>query len=154
MTFAARPLFTSATPSAAIVDAYDGAHMVCRRITIGGCTGNLFFNTDGTVSVTTSAGAHHAGDTGLPSHWYNPTTPSIGNSYWVRATHVSGDVVTAGDSVGSWLALSSNRFWGMHAANGASAEGTYTFEIASDSGGVTVVATGNIILTAIAEGGV
>lgn len=148
MTFAVRTLFSSgASPAGAPTNAYNGAEASRFSGTGGAFTTEIIFDTDGNVRSFGTLGSSTNLDSGLPSTWFFPSTPGIGTSYWVRATHVSGDTFTLG-TVGSWQQLSSNRTWGMHVASGGFRSGTYTFEVASDSGGVTVVATGNITVTA------
>lgn len=150
MTFAARTLFSGAGSPG--VGGYAGASAIA-RIPTGGITVSLSFNTDGTVTVASNPTGHTSESIGLPSSWFFPTTPGIGTTHWVRATHVSGDTVGAGSAaVGSWLQLNTVRTWNMHVNTfGFEKIGIYTFEIATDSGGVTVIATGNVTLDAITE---
>lgn len=150
MTFAARTLFSGiGSPG---VGGYAGAEAV-GHIHAGGITVSLSFNTDGTVTVASSPPGLTTESVKLPSSWFFPTTGGIGTTHWVRATHVSGYTVGAGSAaVGSWLQLNVTRTWNMHVNTfGFEKAGTYTFEIATDSGGVTVIATGNIFFDAITD---
>lgn len=66
--------------------------------------------------------------------------PPIG-SYWVRATVYAGTTPTSG-TIGSWLALTSTRTWSWLRSAVGTTSGTLKIEIATDSGGSTIVATG------------
>jgi len=96
------------------------------------------FGTDGSiVGASSQSGSFSVGN------WTTPTTAGIGSSYWIRATQTSssGPSTEYGASRGVWLQLNSQRTFGVSkTANGLSAR-VYTFEIASDSGGSTIVAT-------------
>ena len=145
MTFAARTLFSGiGSPG---VGGYANAHAIA-HIATGGVTVLVSFNTDGTVTVASTPAGHTSESTGLPSSWFFPTTPGIGTTHWVRATQVSGDAI-GGDSLGVWLQLNAIRTWERHVNTfGFEKVGVITVEIATDSGGVTVIATGNITFTA------
>lgn len=83
-----------------------------------------------------------------PGNWYSPTTTSIGDNYWVRATVTSGSLSSG--TVDSWLQLNTFRAWTRQ--NGGidgTLSATITLEIASDSGGSTIVASrSGIVLSA------
>lgn len=148
MTVAARTLFgASVDPSVGtITSVYNGAS--AKRDQLGGVTTQIFFDSNGAVRSYGPLGGTIT-DSGLPSKWWTVVTPGIGNTHWVRATYVSGNTVSGGsDAVGSWLPMTVNRQWAVHAAPGADSAAVYTFEIATDSGGGTVVATGNIAFEA------
>lgn len=88
-------------------------------------------NTDGTCTNTPSTS---------PTNWYTPTTGSIGTGYWVRATATSGSLSSG--TTGSWLQLNSARTWVRdNAGTEGTLSATLTLEIATDSGGVNIVAT-------------
>lgn len=95
-------------------------------------TTNINVNTDGTLTGTDNAG------TDFSHAWFQPTGGSPGSSYWVRFTQVSGTAPDSG-TLNTWLALSSNRSIGYSTTNGVKI-GTFTIEIASDSGGTNIVA--------------
>lgn len=78
-------------------------------------------------------GATGASTTGSNPNWYNPTTSSIGSSYWIEF-----------DGSGTWLALSSTRSVSLTAGNG---NANHTVRIAADSSGTSIVSSGNIDLT-------
>ena len=103
----------------------------------------LNFVTDGTTTKTTGAG------TVADSNWATPTTTGIGSSYWLKLTLGSGSGTATGgsDATGVWLALSSTRNYGILAAPAGQVRNrNLTYQIASDSGGVTIVGSGNISL--------
>ena len=80
----------------------------------------------------------------INSEWVDPLSTYTG-SYWIRATKVSGDNLTSG-TLGSWLALTSSREWKLEAYGSAYTpaykETLLKLEIATDSGGTTIIATG------------
>lgn len=82
--------------------------------------------------------------------WYNNPTASIGNSYWVKATLISGSNPTAGNSVGTWHALSSDVFWENETTGdpGSVAYSVLKLEFATDSLGTNIVATSRLVLSA------
>lgn len=78
---------------------------------------------------------------------YNWKTPTIGSTaFFVRATLDLGDSPTG--TLDTWLATSSNRIWSLSASAGESFSSFLTIEIASDSGGTTIVASASITLVA------
>jgi hypothetical protein len=85
----------------------------------------------------------------MPQSWYQPNTASIGSSYWVRLTIVSGSTPGSG-TVGSWLALSSTQTWiWTSATTGVSTVGaTVLVEISTSAGGSPVVTSGTYIVAA------
>jgi hypothetical protein len=94
---------------------------------------NFTVRSDGTVLVT--------GDNSGTLANYNWITPTTGSTtYYVRATLDSGTFNSG--TTGSWLALTSNRSWLVRVFTLSSRSTTATFEIATDSGGTNVVATG------------
>lgn len=100
------------------------------------------FNTNGTVSYTTSASDFHITDM---THWHDGgTVTGIGNSRWAKKTFVSGDL-TSGTLGTSITALSTARTIAIQTVASEVRSGVYLIEIYSDSGGTTKV--GEISLT-------
>lgn len=94
---------------------------------------SITFNTNGTISV--------AGNQSLAEglKWVNNPTTGIGNSYWIRATTVSG---SGTGTMGTWLALSTARTWSeITPAGGGINNWFIKFEFSTDSGGTNIVAT-------------
>jgi len=93
--------------------------------------------TDGSISVSGGTQVRSAGSTA----WYLPITGAIGNSYWVKLTQTSvvNVGINGGSAIGSWLALTANRAWTIDIDVSALRDAYFNIEIASDSGGVTVV---------------
>lgn len=88
---------------------------------------------------------------GVTGNWASPTTAGVGSNYWLRYTLTSttGSGTNSGSS--GWLALSSTRslLAQKSDANVGIYNATYTIQIASDSGGSTIVATAyNVTLSA------
>lgn len=74
-------------------------------------------------------------------YWHTSGQASIGDGFWVRFTRVTGTASNyTGSTVGTWHQLSSTRTFGYDVPEGAGPHtGTYTIQIASDSGGTTIV---------------
>ena len=103
------------------------------------------FNTNGTVSFTTSAGDSQTNDF---SHWHDGgTVTGIGNSRWAKRTLLSGDAVT-GTLATTLTALSSSRTIAIQTVGGEGKSGLVLIEIYSDSGGTTKVGEINFTITA------
>lgn len=84
-------------------------------------------------------------------NWFNPLASGIGSSYWVKYTLVG----TSGSSTGTnwttttaWLPLTSNcQFYVICTSpTNKFRTASYKIQIASDSGGVTIVSTSNVTL--------
>lgn len=110
------------------------------------------FNTDGTVDTNEVTSGVVQFQTGV--EWNDAqTTPAV--DYWIRATLEDGVNPTSGAAIGSWLKVSvsgsANRIWRWtDTTNGDSTTtGTLKIEIATDSGGTNIVATGYYKGTAI-----
>lgn len=71
----------------------------------------------------------------------NPIT-GIGNRYWIRATNNSGTDPDTGPALSTWHALSTTREWTWTRSSIGTTSGSIKVEIASDSGGTNIVATG------------
>jgi hypothetical protein len=104
---------------------------------------NISFNAAGTCSV--SAGV----SPGSPAQWL--TGSGSGADYWVRWTNTSGTLTTG--TAGTWQQLSGTRTFGKTRTTNAVGSDivTGTVEIATDSAGVDVIATGSITLTATVD---
>jgi len=75
--------------------------------------------------------------------WVIPIGFSI--TYYIRATLDSGDAPTSGDLLGVWLSLApggANRVWTWLRVNLGNHTGVLKIEIATDSAGTDIVATG------------
>lgn len=101
------------------------------------------FNTNGTITFTTSTGDGSSLDTDF-THWHDGgTVTGIGNSRWAKKTS-SGDPTT-GTLTTSLVALSSSKTISISTVAGEGRSGVELVEIYSDSGGTTKV--GQITLT-------
>ena len=109
----------------------------------------------GSVSCTMSVGSDGyigfsgvaAGDLG-GQLWGTPQTAGVGVGYWVRVTLTSG---TFSSSAGSgWLQLSTTRHWTRNRPTSGigTTSCTCTVEIATDSGGASIVTSGSFTLRA------
>jgi hypothetical protein len=88
------------------------------------------------------------GVTSSPSYYYGTTTSSaIGLNFWLRYTQVNGDALSAGSmALNTWLQLSTTRSIAYLSFEGVKG-GTFTGELALDSGGATVVSEFTVNLT-------
>ena len=108
------------------------------------------FSTNGTVEDYDSDNSPQYSSTGH-ADWINTSSPS--QTYYIRGTVASqsGSQANAGSTLNTWLGLNSNRSFRFtdNRASGsyATASLTYKIEIASDSGGSTIVATGYYNIT-------
>jgi hypothetical protein len=92
-------------------------------------TAQVTFATDGTYTD---------GDSG---NWYLPTTPNIGNSYEIKLDITSSNLsggATIG-TYGSWLALSSDRTFGVLRSSSSPGTNSVSGNLSIRIGGVTVV---------------
>lgn len=105
--------------------------------TPGVAQAGMQFNTDGSCTLIGSLGTN--------PNWYTPTTGSIGNSHWVRATVLTGSITSG--TTGSWLQLSSARSWSRLTGTLGVSGATVLIEIATDSGGTNIVSTGTLNIT-------
>lgn len=109
----------------------------------------LIFNNNGTFIISASGTGDFSVDfnpsSPLTLDWFTPTTPGIGNFYWIRFL-ISGSPLDAGTS-GTWISLSpSFQSWSYNVnqigLGSQSRSGTWTVQIASDSSGLNIVTTG------------
>lgn len=92
-------------------------------------TAQVTFATDGTYTD---------GDSG---NWYLPTTPNIGNSYEIKLDITSSALGGGGTigTYGSWLALSSDRTFGVLRSSSSPGSTSVSGNLSIRTGGVTVV---------------
>ncbi|MFZ5544409.1 MAG: hypothetical protein ACOZJZ_12685 [Pseudomonadota bacterium] len=108
------------------------------------------FYSDGTVQ-----GFVHNNVVVWTRNWFAPTEAGIGAGYWLRATKISGSAsVPTGDTLDTWLQLSGVRGWTVTAPSGGSIQTrdcTLQIQVATDSAGANIVASGTIYLEASRE---
>ena len=81
-------------------------------------------------------------DIGPPQEWYHPSAATPPSGLYIRATLDSGDTVTTG-TLNTWQILSSDRLWTWNYSGVPdTVDGTLKIEIATDSGGSNIIATG------------
>lgn len=102
-------------------------------------------NTSGALEkATTNIAGVLSAYTQIGSDWVSPLS-TYTESYWVRATKVSGDNLVSG-TLGSWLALTTTREWKQEALGSTYsfdyAETLLKLEISTDVSGSPIVATG------------
>lgn len=131
----AQMFFTSETGGGSIVPSLAGGTTESIGTSPQAASVNVLRN--GTI---TSTGADTAFST---QYWHTSGNTTIGDAYWVRFTRVTGTSTNyAGAAVSTWHQISSTRSCGYDVPEAAGEfAGTYTIEIASDSGGSTIVST-------------
>ena len=112
---------------------------------IGTATAYIRYNSDGTKSRKANSGSY----TGA-GNWYNPTTASIGDTHWIKFVKTSESGGTMSGTFGSWLQLNTSPVISISSSSG-DAIGTASVQIATDSSGTTVVASGTISVSATQE---
>ena len=95
-----------------------------------GATATAYFRIQRDGDVTLSGATPGADD------WRQPRSATVGDAYEVKVTKNSGTTPT-GDSLGVWLALSSDRQWTYTQTTSGSKTGNFTLEIRK--GGVVKV---------------
>lgn len=98
------------------------------------------FYTDGTIQ-----GLRQGNVVQWNANYYSPTTASIGSSYWIRATLISGQTPSGATPLNTWLGLSSSRTWTYTTSTGVGTsirQGTLQIQIATDSIGSNIVSSG------------
>ena len=107
----------------------------------GSQTATYTLESDGdVVTATTSGGSVDAGD------WIDPKA-SAPSDYEVKATLNSGTLNGGSSATGSWLALTSNRSWGVtQTVIGVATQVDLTIEIRKGSG--ATLASANVTLDA------
>jgi len=100
------------------------------------------FKTDGTVYKTgvLANDANYTVQFNSGTEWNDGQTSPTG-SYWIRFTNFSGSNGT-GSTYSSWLALTSDRTIQWQQVGVGTTQGVTKVEIATDSGGSTIVGTG------------
>lgn len=117
-----------------ITSAYDG-------YTFSGTSGHIIVVYFGYTGVVFGdSGSYH-----VQTNWYTPAVENIGNSYWAKATLVSGSVTVAFFPFGTIAKLDSA--FGFDCRSPANPTAVIRVQIYSDSGGVTQVADGTITIT-------
>lgn len=104
----------------------------------GTTTWRLTFSTVGQITFTSSDSG--GANTAVNTEWYIPNTTAIGSSYWVRMTVTAGTSPSPG-TVGSWTQISTNQEWDWVRTTVGTTTATLTLDLASDSGGATIVGT-------------
>lgn len=76
--------------------------------------------------------------------WVNPKPPAA--TYYIRVSPTSGSF-SSGAAVNTWLATTSNRIWIID-DGGSFRSVTFTAQLATDSGGLNIVASASVQMTA------
>lgn len=109
--------------------------------TIGAArSGTINFFSDGRITSSVSA----PDSSSVLSNWFQPTTPGIGNSYWIKFTLSSGSAWDAGLVSGAINDLSVTRLLKWSVASGGLKVASVAVVIYSDAGGANQVASGTL----------
>lgn len=95
------------------------------------------FNSDGTVDRTVGATVTQFKPS---SEWIIPNSPTA--TYYIRAQNNAGSNPDTGPALNTWHALTSDRSWAWQQSTNGSKTGSIQVDIATDSGGTNIVATG------------
>jgi hypothetical protein len=111
---------------------------VVSTTTVGGFpSATLNVNRAGTIT-----GNPDIDDTFVDRDWAMGPSATVGDAYWVRFTQVTGSTLDTGLALlAVWSQLSADRSIGYIRATNGTDIGTFTVEIATDSGGVNIVGT-------------
>jgi hypothetical protein len=102
-------------------------------------SGTITPHADGTCSIT------GGGASAVPPNWFSAQNPGIGAAYWINITRIGGTGgVNFSKAQGVWTKMNSFDITGSIAAAGAAGSCNGTYQIASDSGGSNIVASGTI----------
>lgn len=100
------------------------------------------FRTDGTVYKVEDFSVPVETQDNAATTWYPDGSPPTG-TYWIRFTVYSGDTPDSGDAMTTWHTLASvDRTFGYNRSTTGTESGIIKVEIATDSGGTNIVATG------------
>lgn len=138
MTFCARPVFTPNTTGV------QTPIPLASPISFTGNSGTSILEIQfGTGGVLTRTVSDDGGSTASNYDWYSPPAPGVGTGYYVRLTVNSGTSPngTPTSPAATWLALSSERIFRWERSTVGTLNANITLEIATDSGGVSVVAS-------------
>lgn len=101
----------------------------------------------GACAATVGSDGSVTGTDALATAWALPLQAGIGAGYWLRCTRLSGSIPGGGSSSGlSWVSLSASIAWNLNAPINGYRESYLQIQIASDSAGLAIVATGYITL--------
>lgn len=103
----------------------------------------VFFNDDGSCQEKLSDNSLVASPP-----WADPIFAGLGSRYWWKGVQISGSgTYNSSTPLNTWVALSTAPHVGMTAAPiGQARSLNFTYQIASDAGGVNVVGSGTIAL--------
>lgn len=127
----------------------DNGVVVTLSVVPGGYTRTELSPTDAdcTITYSTNGAVSITDDFSSSGSWRSPNETGIGSGFWIRWTNTSGTLSSG--TAGSWLALSSSRSFGvLFTGTNGTKTCTGTVEIATDSGGSNVVASGSVTITA------
>lgn len=84
---------------------------------------------------------------GFPqASWHSAPAPGVGNSYWIKATKISGTGTPS--NLGVWRSLSANCGWSVTATSTVGRTASLNIEISNSATGSPVLATGTVTLSA------
>lgn len=108
-------------------------------------------NADGApnCAVTVGSDGSVTGSNATAAAWALPVQAGNGASYWLRCSRLSGSVPSGDSSSGSsWVSLATSRGWSINVGPNQVKACALHIDIASDSAGAAIVATGDLTLYA------
>lgn len=102
-------------------------------------TASVNFINDGTLAFSATGGS----SSGQPN-WFTPTQTGVGSLYWINFSITGGAFSATPGTAGTWISMSSTTQFRNTSAAGSTRNGTASYSIASDSGGVNVVGSGTV----------
>ncbi len=123
-------------PGGVIVNPLGALNVTDTEVSPTQALGRVTFNTDGSISYVGNG-------SGGAANWFEPTTPGIGNNYWLRVTNNGGDLWDESYVSGSLVALSTARQFTWSVVGGVR-NAQANVQIYSDSGGTNLVSSGTI----------
>ena len=145
------PMFmlANAVGGAGVVTVSDDTLSFVDGPAIGVMVSGVRFNIDGTVDQITGdtgAGGPDYNQINSATDWVIPNSKNTG--YHIKIVKDSGDALNGSgiDPVGSWVALSSDRYWYYERGTTGSYSGTFTISISRD-GGTTTIDSGSYTIS-------
>lgn len=130
----------AAVASATVVNPLSPMSLTCIGLVGSTHTGQINFNTDGTVSRAVTP----PDSSNVLPNWYSTTTTGIGSNYWIKFTLSSGAAWDAGVVSGALNALSSVQSLKWTVTTGGTKLASVAVAIYADAGGTLLVGSGTL----------
>jgi len=114
------------------------------RIADGFCSNSSFSGLPNSATFTLQSSGNYTGEGLIPfdQAWISPRI--YANTVYVKVTRDFGTPLGFSGTLGSWIAMSSNRSWSYtNTANNQTLSGVFTAEFSPNSNGTPVTGTGD-----------